>query len=193
MTDKEILIINGSIRKGGNTDIIVNKIIEGTNKSKAYPELITLRDKQIENCVGCYKCLKESQCSLQDDMAGVRSALEEARLLILASPLYWCGVTGLMKTFLDRLFFYYHPRTRELISNKKAIIVTAMNQKNVANESGILIEFYKRLFNCLGVKIVDMFFFGDVMEKGAVMKRKEYMEKASSIGLKSADYINIET
>jgi multimeric flavodoxin WrbA len=39
--------------------------------------------------------------------------------LILASPLYWCGVTGLMKTFLDRLFFYYHPRNKDLISGKK--------------------------------------------------------------------------
>lgn len=186
--DKEIVIINGAIRKDGNMDIIVNKIIEGANKSDVYPELIALRDKKIGNCIGCYKCLKESRCTLQDDMTGNRRTLEKTKLLIFASPLYWCGVTGLMKTFLDRLFFYYHPNTRELISGKKVIIVTTMNQKNVANESEILVEFYKRLFNCLGVRIADMFFFSNIMEKGAVLERKEYLEKASSIGLTLTDY-----
>ncbi len=180
--NKKTVIINGAIRKEGNTDIIANKIIEGAGKSKVYPELITLRDKQIGNCAGCYRCLKESRCSLQDDMAGIRSAMENAKLFIFASPLYWCGVTGLMKTFIDRLFFYYHPQNRKLISGKKAIIITTMNQKDMAHESEILVAFYKRLLDCLGVKIVNMHFFGDVMEKGAVFRKPEYLEGAYYIG-----------
>src|SRR3989338_10361440 len=159
---ESVLIVNGSTRINGNTDILVEKIIEGANKSCLNPPLVELRNKHISNCIGCYKCLRESECNFQDDMTEIRNQINAAELMILASPLYWCGVSGLMKTFLDRLFFYYHPQSRNSISGKKAMIVTPMNQNDVSHESEVLIEFYKRLFNCLGVKIVNMFFFSDI-------------------------------
>jgi multimeric flavodoxin WrbA len=157
--NESILIINGASRINGNTDILVGKIIDGANSVGLKPASMELRNKNISNCIGCYQCFKESKCSFQDDMTEIRNQISEAELIILASPLYWCGVTGLMKTFLDRLFFYYHPQNKGLISGKKAIIVTPMNQKNVDFESEVLVEFYNRLLNCLGVKIIDMFFW----------------------------------
>ena len=185
-----VIIINGSIRKNGNTDIIVERIIEGAESSGIHPKLIYLRDMQIGNCKGCYTCMKGSQCSQQDDMTEIRSAIENSELLILASPLYWCGVTGIMKTFIDRLFFYYHPHNRKLLSGKKAIIVTPMNQKDVTHESEILVEFYRRLFNCLGIKMVGMEFFSNIMQKGAVLNISEYIERAYFLGKGLGDLID---
>lgn len=115
-------------------------------------------------------------------MTEIRNQINAAELMILASPLYWCGVTGLMKTFLDRLFFYYHLQNKGLITGKKAIIVTPMNQKNVDYESEVLVAFYNRLLGCLGVKIINMSFFNDIMEKGAVLKKPEYLKQAYAIG-----------
>jgi multimeric flavodoxin WrbA len=177
-----VLIINGSLRIKGNTDIIVERIIEGAQSSGVKPKLIQLRDKRIGNCKGCYTCMNTSECSQHDDMTEIRTAMENSDLLVLASPLYWCGVTGLMKTFIDRLFFYYHPHNRTLISGKKALIVTTMNQKDVEHEADILAEFYRRLLDCLGVRIVDMAFFAGVMGKGEVLKSPQYLEKAYRIG-----------
>jgi len=74
-----------------------------------------------------------------------------------------------------------------LIDGKKAIIVTPMNQKNVDYESEILVEFYNRLLGCLGVKIVNMFFFSDMMEKGSVLKKPEYLKQAYAIGTNLKD------
>ena len=179
---KSILIINGAARVNGNTDILVDKIIEGSINAGVNVTIFKLREKRIANCIGCYQCLKESTCSFQDDMTDLRRAIEKSDLMVLASPLYWCGVTGLMKTFIDRLFFYYHPQNRGSISGKKAMIVTPMNQKDVAHESEVLIEFYNRLFNCLRVKIVNMFFFSDIMEKGAVLNKPAYINQAYSVG-----------
>jgi len=179
---KNVLVINGSTRINGNTDILINKIIEGSRDTGVNIKLIELRNKKIANCIGCYKCLRESKCSFQDDMTEIRDEINKAELLIFASPLYWWGITGLMKTFIDRLFFYYHPQNRGLISGKKVIIVTPMNQRDVAHESELLVEFYHRLFKRLGVKIIDMFFFSEVMEKGAVMDKREYLDRAYSIG-----------
>jgi len=179
---KTVLIINGATRINGNTDILVKKIIKGSVNTGVNINLIELREKKIANCIGCYQCLKESKCSFKDDMTDIREEIHKAYLMIFASPLYWCGVTGLMKTFIDRLFFYYHPQNRDLISGKKAIIVTPMNQKDIAHESEILVEFYSRLFNCLGIKIEDMFFFSNIMEKGAVLDKPEYLNRAYSLG-----------
>lgn len=184
-----VLIINGATRTNGNTDILVQKVIEGSMGSGAEVRLVELRKKNVADCVGCYQCLKESTCSFQDNMTEIREEIHKADLMILASPLYWCGVTGLMKTFIDRLFFYYHPQNRGLISGKKAIIVTPMNQRDVPHESEVLIEFYNRLLNCLGVRIVDMFFFSDIMEKGAVLNKPEYLKRAYSIGKNLSKWI----
>ncbi|MBI3814261.1 MAG: flavodoxin family protein [Nitrospinae bacterium] len=186
---KTALIINGTTRINGNTDILVEKIIEGSIKTNVDVRLIELRKKNITNCIGCYRCLKESRCSFQDDMTEIREEIYRANLIILASPLYWCGVTGLMKTFIDRLFFYYHPQNRGLISGKKATIVTPMNQRDVAHESEVLVEFYRRLLNCLGVKIVAMFFFSDIMDKGAVLDKPEYLKQAYTIGSNLSTWI----
>ena len=127
MKNRNILIINGSTRTNGNTDTLVNKIIEGVQDS----QLVILKDKRISNCIGCMQCLEKSTCSIDDDMTEIRNAIQQSDILIFASPLYWGGVTGLMKTFIDRLFFYYHPSNKSLISRKKAVIVTPMNQKDV--------------------------------------------------------------
>jgi multimeric flavodoxin WrbA len=165
---KSALIINGATRPGGNTDILVARVVAGAMDANLDPSLIKLRDKNVANCTGCYQCLRISTCSFQDDMSELRVLIEDTDMMVLASPLYWCGVTGLMKTFIDRLFFYYHPGTKPLISGKRAVILTPMNQKNVEFESQVLVEFYKRLFGCLGVEIVDMYFFSDIMGKGLV-------------------------
>ena len=106
---ESILIVNGATRIDGNTDILVGKIIDGAKNAGLNTNLVELKNKNISNCIGCYTCLKESKCFFQDDMTAIRNFINESELLIFASPLYWCGVTGLMKTFLDRLFFYYHP------------------------------------------------------------------------------------
>lgn len=181
--EKSVLIINGSTRVKGNTDILIERMVAGAKESGLNLKPVILRTKRISNCVGCYRCLKLSECSLNDDMTKIRRQISEADLIVLASPLYWGGVTGLMKIFIDRLFFFYHPETRPLIAGKRAMIITTMNQQDVAFESRVLVEFYKRLFNFLNVEIVNMFFFGGLMEKGAVLERSDYLEQAYRIGL----------
>ncbi len=179
---QSVLIINGAVRINGNTDILVREIIEGAKKTGLNPKLVELKKKNISDCIGCYTCLKDSKCSYEDDMTEIRNFITESELIILASPLYWCGVTGLMKTFLDRLFFYYHPQNRNLIAGKNAVIITPMNQKDINYESEILVEFYNRLLNCLGVKNTDMFFFNDIMERGSVLNNPKHLEQAYCIG-----------
>jgi len=180
--NRRVLIVNGAIRVKGNTDTLVSKIMEGSANTEVKVNLVTLREKRVGNCLGCYKCLNEGICSIQDDMTELRNCIQESQLLIFASPLYWCGVTGLMKTFIDRLFFYYHPHTKIKLSGKRAIIIAPMNQRNVIYESETLVQFYNRLLNCLGIKLVDMFFFGGIMRKDDLERKPQYLEEAFNLG-----------
>jgi len=124
----------------------------------------------------------EAICSLDDDMIRIRKQIENSSILVLASPLYWCGVPGRMKTFIDRLFFYYHPQTKARIAGKGAIVLSPLNQKNVLYETAPLVEFYKRLFRCLDLRCAGMHFFGEIMEKGAALNKPEYLERAFNLG-----------
>jgi len=63
-------------------------------------------------------------------------------------------------------------------------------RQHVSTESGVLRDFYRRLFNCLGVKIIDMFFFNDIVEKGAVLSKPEHLKQAYIIGRNLKDIMD---
>ena len=180
--NSKVLVINGATRSNGNTDILVKRIQEGSSAIDLDIDLVILREKKIENCIGCYQCLEKGICSIQDDMEKIRTLIEKARILVLASPMYWCGVTGLMKTFIDRLFYYYHPDTKGRLVGKRAMIITPMNQSNVVYESETLVQFYSRLLNCLGIRPIEMFFFGGIMRQSDLKNKPHYLKAAYEIG-----------
>ncbi len=70
-----------------------------------------------------------------------------------------------------------------MISGKKVLLLTTMGEKdNVDYESQVLMEFYRRVFKSLNVDILDMFFFSDLMEKEAILKKPKYLDRSLSIG-----------
>ena len=85
---KNILIINGATRKNGNTDIIINKIIEGSLIGKVKINLIKLRNKEISDCIGCYTCYKQNKCSINDDMKEILDSINRSDMIIFASPIF---------------------------------------------------------------------------------------------------------
>jgi len=188
---KQILIINGATRVEGNTDILLGRFVQGVASAEGISKVVDLRGKKIGGCIGCYQCLREFTCSLADDMTEIRTEIEASDLLVFASPVYWCGVPGLMKTFIDRFFFYYHPQNNVLLSGKKATVLAPLNQKNVAHETALLVEFFERFFSCLGIKIIGMHFFSGIMDKAAVLQKTEYLEEAFQVGKGLAQSLNI--
>ena len=177
-----ILVLNGATRAGGNTDALVDNLIEGMKSVGLDSQLVTLRDVKINNCVGCCQCLRESTCQFDDDMTQLRSFFVGADLVVFASPIYWCEVTGLLKTFIDRLYFFHHEVNRSLVSGKKALTLTTLGEDDAAYESEVLVEFYRRFLKSLGLTILDMLFFPGLMEKEAIEQRPEYLEQAHKAG-----------
>jgi multimeric flavodoxin WrbA len=183
---KNILVINGTTRGNGNTDTIIDKMIAGFIDADANMKikLIELRKKKIADCIGCYKCYKEDTCSLMDDMSDVHEEIKKSDLIVLASPLYWWGVTGLMKTFIDRLYFYYSAYNANIIAGKKVLVVTTMAVSEIEPEADPLKEFYRLIFKRLKVNLVDMVFFSGLKGNNDALEKTGLLDHVYSMGKK---------
>ena len=178
-----ILVINGSPREGGNTDALLDALIKGAKSRSLDPLYKKLRDLHIEDCIGCCRCRDESICFFQDDMTLLREEMENSGVLVLATPNYWCGVTGMMKTFIDRLYFYHHPANSALIAGKKAVVVSTMGERsNVEYESALIVELFNRATRSLDIETVETVLFSDLMGKNDIAAKPDYLERAFELG-----------
>ena len=179
---ENILIINGAARKNGNTDMIIQKIIESSLNKDAKINLVILRNKKISDCIGCHLCHKKDQCSINDDMIEIFNSINKSDMIIFASPIYWWGVTGIMKIFIDRLYFYHSSNNKSLISGKKAVVVAPMNMKQDNYKTQLFINFYDILFDNLELVKCNTFLFDNVNEKGEILNNPDYIKQAHIFG-----------
>lgn len=100
-----VLVLNGSPRgTGGATWWVANLFIKGMEEAGARIEVINLNTKKIHHCSGEMSCwLKTPGCCIHnDDMAEVIEAAKRAEHLVIATPVYFDGMTGLLKNCFDR-------------------------------------------------------------------------------------------
>lgn len=101
----KVVAFNGSPRKGGNTEICLKLMEEELNKQGIELEIVQVGNK-AKPCVACYHCLEKGDgyCVQQDEVNSWIDKMIEADGIILASPVYYGGIAGGMKCFLDRAF-----------------------------------------------------------------------------------------
>lgn len=104
------LFINGSPRKNFNTAEALESAMKGAQAAGAETERINLYDLQYKGCMSCFACkLKNSKtegvCAIKDALRPVLEKCKEADMLVLGSPIYYSSVTGLMRSFMERLMF----------------------------------------------------------------------------------------
>lgn len=97
-----ILLFNGSPRKRGNTDLLLERIERGIHRAGMKAEHINLAQLNIHPCTGCGHCETEGQCILQDDMVPLYDKIDRAHRIVIGSPIYFYGVTAQTKAFIDR-------------------------------------------------------------------------------------------
>lgn len=96
------LVILGSPRKGGNTEILAQQVVAGMQDGGTEVEIIRLADYKISPCLACGGCEKTGCCVIDDDMQELYPKIDSADRLLLVSPIYFYGVTAQLKAFLDR-------------------------------------------------------------------------------------------
>ncbi len=99
-----IVVLAGSVRKGGNTDILVQAFAEAAGKCHEV-ELISVADYAVHPCIGCNSCYTREghRCFQDDDMLKIYDKLKQADVLVIASPVYFYGISAQLKAVIDRL------------------------------------------------------------------------------------------
>ncbi len=105
---KRVVILSGSPRKGGNSDLLCDQLLNGATESGHQVEKISLREKKIGYCVACDACQKSGgRCVQQDDMAEVLEKLINTDVIVMATPVYFYTMNAQMKTLIDRCYARY--------------------------------------------------------------------------------------
>lgn len=104
--NKKICILNGSPRPGGNTKALIERFVKGAEAAENSVVCFDLQKMNIHGCLGCCKGGKDaaSPCVQKDDMEQIYSAYRDADVVVLASPMYYWGISGQLKCAFDRLF-----------------------------------------------------------------------------------------
>ena len=99
----KIVVLMGSPRKGGNTDLLARAFVDGAS-AKHEVELIPVADYKINPCIGCNACFarEDHSCFQKDDMAKIYEKMKQADTLVIASPVYFYGLSAQLKALVDR-------------------------------------------------------------------------------------------
>ncbi len=98
----KVLAIIGTNRRKGNIAGMCDKILQGASENGHEAERINLYDYRIEFCRGCWACAQKGKCVIEDDFEKIYCKVEAADVIVLGTPVYWGGVTAIMKAFFDR-------------------------------------------------------------------------------------------
>ena len=100
---KKVLILSGSPRKGGNSDILCDEVLRGAREAGHQVEKVRVAEKKIAPCLGCYYCTAhDGECVRRDDMAGLLQQMIDADVIVLASPVYFYSIDAQLKAVIDR-------------------------------------------------------------------------------------------
>lgn len=116
-----IVILVGSMRKGGNTDLLAQAFLEGASKNNIV-EMLSVADYKVNPCIGCNSCFTRegNQCFQKDDMKEIYEKLKVADIVVIASPVYFYGISAELKAIIDRL---HTPMRNEFRVKKLALLL----------------------------------------------------------------------
>ena len=145
----KILVLNGSPRPNGNTAAMVGAFAEGARESGHEVTVVPVCQKKIGGCLACEYCHTkgEGKCVQQDDMQEVYPVLEEAEMIVLASPIYYHSFTGQLQCAINRIYALDKPKNL-----KKAALIMSSGSNHVY--CGAIYEYQNSFLNYL--KLEDM-------------------------------------
>jgi len=188
----KVLGIYGSPRKGGNTDQLLDKVLEGAQSAGAEVKKVYVRDLNLCGCIECGGCDKTGECVVKDDMQQVYPLLDWAEVIFLASPIFFYGVTAQAKALIDRSQANWSrrllektPEERQLRNRGRGYLITvgATRGKNLF-EGAILTAKY--FFDALDMSYEGGIFFRSLEKRNAVKENPETLQEAFPLGRKAA-------
>ena len=155
-----VIAINGSPRKTGNTATLLEYAVKGAGSQNATAETLHFYELQYKGCISCFGCKHKDNagtgfCAANDGLSPVLERVMNCDVLLLGSPIYYSDVTGMMRSFMERLLFMnltyddpYRKASGKSISS--AFIFTMNLPKEGESYYTPVFEANSKLFECLG-------------------------------------------
>jgi len=187
----KVLGIYGSPRKGGNSDQLLDKVLEGAQSAGAEVKRIYARDLKISGCRECGGCEKTGKCVVNDEMQTVYPLLEEADVIFLASPIFFYGLTAQLKAIVDRAQAMWSKKMLKARAGKGGtslrgrgylVAVGATRGKNLFEGAQLTARYF---FDALEMSYEGGIFFRRLEKKTAAKENPEALQEAFNLGLKA--------
>jgi multimeric flavodoxin WrbA len=182
----KVLGILGSPRRGGNTELLLEEVLQGARDQGGSCEKVVLRDLKITPCLEIYKCAEDGACAIQDDMQDLYGKIQQTERLIMASPIFFYSVPALTKAMIDRCQALWVKKymlklpVSSVADRKGAFISVAATQGKKLFE-GVRLTM-KYFFDAIDVAYSDELFVRGVDQKGEVKKKPEALQAAYELG-----------
>ncbi len=184
--DKKVLILKGSPRKNGNSSVLADQAALGAKENGAEVESFRIDEMNIHPCDACDFCQETNGvCVIQDDMQSLYPKIQQADVLVLASPIYWFTISAQLKLCIDR-WYAFQPIRHEVWPGKKIGIVLTYGDSDPYDSGAVnAIHTFQSMFRYLDVEIAGMV-YGSASDVGDVEKQPDLMQKAHQLGEKLA-------
>ncbi len=173
-----ILILSGSPRKGGNTDLLVEAFVKGASQ-KHHVEVVSVHDYKVNPCLGCNACFKNkaNACVQNDDMSLIYEKMSWADMLMIASPVYFYGLSAQLKAVIDR----FHNPIRDTFHIKKMALLLVGAATLTELFDSILAQ-YRLCLNFFKLEDAGRLLVRGVKDRGDIMNT-DALNEAYKLGL----------
>ena len=186
----KILGIMGSPRKQGNTDLLLDETLRGARSQGAEVEKLIVSELEISPCREIYGCLRDGNCVIDDDMQQVYVKLLEADHIILASPMFFYGLTSQVKALIDRcqalwVRKYVLKQIPPHTTKRKGVFISVGATKGKRLFDGAILTL-KYFFDAIDVEYSGELLIRGVEKKGEIKKHPTALSEAFQIGRRLA-------
>lgn len=191
----KILVLMGSPRFGGNTDILVNSLISAAKEAGAACEKITLNALKMSPCIECGGCDKTGVCVLEDDMTLIYQKIADADWLVMASPIFFYNITSRTQAVIERSQAcwtgkYLLKRGPYGGKNRKGIFISLGATRGKLLFEGVT-RTVRYFFDAIDASFEGALFYRGIEAKGAIDKHPSALEDAGKLGAYIAKDQNI--
>ena len=184
----EVLIFLGSPRKKGNSEVLIDSVVQGIEEGGGTAEIIRVADHNIAPCIGCGGCDKTGLCVVDDEMQPLYEKITSARRIVLASPVYFYSITAQLKALVDRCQALWNRKRltskagpgSEHQDRKGYLVSVAATRGDRVFEGSVLVAKY--FCDATGIEYAGELLVRGIDHRGAMAKDTASIEKAVDFG-----------
>jgi multimeric flavodoxin WrbA len=178
-----VLGIQGSPRSGGNTDLLLEAALAGAAAAGGQVTRLRLADLTYSGCLECGGCDTGEACVLDDEMVRAYALLDQADVIILASPIFFAGLSAQAKAMIDRCQVYWVRKyALKLPASKKRVGGLIMAAARLNTDFSPAVASVKTFFLTLDASYGGELLVPGFEEKGSVADDPALLSEAEALG-----------